>query len=140
MKAIRLAALITLGFLGIGAIVGAIPMIVDPSGGLMHLPPSLLEHTPFRSFLIPALILLVSNGLLCAVVFVAAKRRRPGYGMLVAFQGCVITGWITVEVILFRGVVWPHIVYWAVGLVLIGCGLALRRDRRVTKPTLAPAR
>ena len=137
MKAIRLVALITLGFLGIGAIVGAIPMIADPSGGLMRLPPGLLEHTPFRSFLIPGLILLFSNGLLSAAVFVAAMRRKRGYEMLVAIQGCVIAGWITVEVILIRAVAWPHFVYWGVGLVLIGCGLALRRDRRVANRLFA---
>ncbi len=126
-----MVALITLGFLGVTAMMGGIPLILDPSGGILHMPLGLLEHSPFHDFLIPGIILLVGNGLLSFVIFVLALRRVARYGELVAFEGCVITGWITVEVILIRGVGWPHIVYWATGLVLIVCGVMLRRDRGV---------
>src|SRR5260370_25777590 len=105
MKTVRIMALITLGFLGIGAMMGGIPLMLAPSGRLRHMPLSLLVHSPFHNFLIPGILLTVSSGLLSAVVFVAALRRAPGYGTLVALQGCVIAGWITVEVILLRAVV-----------------------------------
>ncbi len=133
MKLLRILALITLGFLGVTSIAGSIPMILDPSGGLLRMPLSLLEHSPFHSFLIPGIILLLTNGLVVVVVFLAAARRVEGYGNLVATQGVVIIGWITVEVIFLRTAVWPHYVYWAVGLVLIVCGIALRRDRRAVR-------
>ena len=130
MKILRILSLITLGFLGVTSIAGSIPMILDPSGSMLHMPLSLLEHSPFHSYLIPGIILLVTNGLVVIVVFMAAAQRVEGYGNLVATQGVVITGWITVEVMLLRLAIWPHYVYLAVGLVLIVCGLSLRRDRR----------
>ncbi len=139
MKGIRILALIALGFLSVTSMMGGIPLIVDPSGGLLHMPLNLLEHTPFHNFLIPGIILLVANGLLSVVAFVAAMRRGRGFGILVAFQGCVIAGWITVEVIVLRSVVWPHYVYWAVGLILIVCGIMLRRDHQTASVNTATA-
>ena len=133
MKLLRILALITLGFLGVTSIAGSIPMILDPSGSTLRMPLSLPDHSPFHSFLIPGIILLVTNGLVAIVVFVAALRRMESYENLVATQGVVISGWITVEVIILRAVAWPHYVYWAVGVVLIVCGLALRGDRRTVE-------
>ena len=136
MKPLRIVALLTLLFLGVTSIVGSIPLILDPSGGMLGLPLSLLKHSAFHNYLIPGLILLVTNGLVVVVVFVAAARRVAGYGNMIATQGVVIAGWITVEVILLQTVVWAHYVYWAVGLVLMVCGVALRRDRKVAAPVL----
>jgi hypothetical protein len=140
MKLLRILALITLGFLGVTSIAGSIPMILDPSGSLLHMPLSLLAHSPFRNFLIPGIILLVTNGLVVIVVMAAAVRRVAGYGNLVAAQGVVIVGWISVEVIFLRTVVWAHYVYWAVGLILIVFGLVLRRDCPVGEPVLVATR
>ena len=69
-----------------------------------------------------------------------ALRRSHGYGNLIVLQGFVIAVWITVEVLLLQAVVWAHYVYWAVGLILIVCGLVLRRDCRVAEPVLIATR
>lgn len=128
MKSVRAVAIVVLGFLGIGAVAGGIPMILDPSGRMMRLPQSFLDHSPFQTFLIPGIILLTANGLLSLSIMILALRRIRWYGWWVAFQGCVLTGWITVEVIMMRLVVWPHYLYWALGVALIAFGLALRGD------------
>jgi hypothetical protein len=59
-------------------------------------------------------------------VFALVLVRARGYGWWVAFQGCVLFGWITIEVILLRTVVWLHYVYWGLALILIALGRALR--------------
>ncbi len=105
-------------------------LILDPSGKLMGMPHNFLDHSPFRTFLIPGIILLLANGVLSLAIMILALRRSHRYGWWVAFQGCVLTGWITVEVIMMRVVVWPHYLYWALGLVLILSGMALRREER----------
>jgi hypothetical protein len=63
-------------------------------------------------------------------VFVVALLRARGYGLWVGFQGCVLFGWITSEVILLRTVVWVHYVYWGMALILIATGWALTREVR----------
>jgi hypothetical protein len=128
MKVVRAIAIATLAFLGIGAAAGGLMLIADPTGKRIGMPLSFLDHSPFQSFLIPGIILLVANGALSLLIMLAAIRRSPGYGLWVAFQGCVLTGWITVEVIMMRVATWPHYIYWAIGLVLIATGLALRTD------------
>jgi hypothetical protein len=128
MKVVRAVAIATLAFLGIGAAAGGLMLIADPTGKRIGMPLSFLDHSPFQSFLIPGIILLVANGALSLLIMLAAIRRSPGYGWWVAFQGCVLTGWITVEVIMMRVVAWPHYIYWGIGLVLIVTGLALRTE------------
>src|ERR1035438_2565973 len=116
MKIVRAIALVTLAFLGVGAVAGGAILILDPSGKLLQMPLSILDHSPFHSFLIPGIILLVANGILSLLIMIPVIRRTPGNGLWVAFQGCVLTGWITIEVIMVRLAVWPHSVYWAIGL------------------------
>ena len=130
MKFVRAIAMVSLGFLGISSIVGAVPLILDPSGRLMHMPLVLLEHSPFHSFLIPGIILLLANGLLSLVVLHSAARRWARYGCWIAFQGCVIGGWIVIEVIMLRMAMWAHYFYGGIGLVLILAGLWLTQDTR----------
>jgi hypothetical protein len=130
VKIVRGIAMAVLGFLCLSAIAGAVPMILDPSGGMMHMPLSLLEHSPFHTYLIPGIILLLANGVLSLLVLVATARRWPRYAWGVALQGCILTGWIVVEVILLHLLIWAHYLYGAIGLALIVLGLVLvRKDK-----------
>jgi len=89
------------------------------------MPQSLLQHSPFHSYLIPGIILLVANGLLSMWVLWLTWRRHSNYGWWVAAQGCVLFGWLIVETLMLRLIVWPHYLYGAVALVLVAAGLAL---------------
>lgn len=130
MKFVRAIAIATLAFLGVSACVGAVPLILYPQGDMLHMPVSMLAHSPFHTFLIPGIILLVANGGLSLLVLITAVRRMQGYGWWTAFQGCVIAGWIVIQVFMLRGLSWLHFLYLGVGLVLIASGLALRRESR----------
>jgi hypothetical protein len=90
----------------------------------------MLRYSPFHSFLIPGLILLLANGVMSLLVLYLTVQRRPGYGWWVAFQGCVLAGWIVVEVIMLRLIMWAHYLYLAVGLALIVSGISLTREKR----------
>lgn len=130
MKVVRMVALVAVALLAITAIWGAALLIGDPMGRPMDIPVSVLQYSPFHSFLIPGILLLVSSGLLGIVVFVVALLRARGYGRWVGFQGCVLFGWITIEVILLRTVVWLHYVYWGLALILMATGWVLRSEVR----------
>lgn len=128
MKLIRAIAVLALVFLGITALIGAIPLIIDPSGTILSMPLSLLEHSPFSDFLIPGVILLVAECMLSFLVLAMLLRKSSRYGWWVALQGCVLFGWITIQVMMIRLVVWAHYVYWAIALILVVCGWLLRND------------
>ena len=130
MRILRALAVILLLYVSLTAIYGGVHLIRDAHGnpwGMMPL--SLLQYSPFHSWLIPGIILLTANGLLGLWVLglvLAHRRRREG--LWTAFQGCVLLGWLVVECVLLRVVAWPHYLYGAVALALIVVGFALRRD------------
>ena len=128
MKTARLVSLLLLAFLSLSSIVGAVPMLLNPHGEPWGLPQNLLAHSPFHSFLIPGLVLLGMNGLLCLAVLVHAARRGRDYGWWVAAQGSILFGWLAVECAILRTVALPHFIYGAVALALVAAGLALRND------------
>jgi hypothetical protein len=125
MRTVRIVSIIALVFLGLSAIVGAIPMLLLPAGEPLTMPQSLLRHSPFHSYLIPGITLLVANGLLSLWVLWLTVQRHSGYGWWVAAQGCVLLGWLIVEVVMLKLVGRPHYLYGAVAVVLIGAGIAL---------------
>jgi hypothetical protein len=130
LKIARIVALMVLAFVALSAIVGAVPMLAHPTGEPWAMPQSFLQHSPFHSYLIPGIILLVANGLLSLWVFGLTLRRHPSYGWWITAQGCVLLGWLMVEVAMLRLIAWPHYFYGAVAMGLIIPGVAIVRRGR----------
>jgi hypothetical protein len=123
-----------LGIGGIGGIVGGVPMIVNSLWYTRSLIPlSLLQYSPFHSYLIPGIILQVSNGLLPLWVYSRVKRSQLLGGLWTAFQGCVLFGFMTGKCIMLRVMAWPHLFYYA-ALALIVLGFLLN-----SRPAPEPA-
>ncbi|HEX8711095.1 MAG TPA: hypothetical protein VF730_04420 [Terracidiphilus sp.] len=123
----RPTAITLLAFLGITALAGAVPLILHPAGSVL-MPLSLLQHSPFHSFLIPGVILLVANGLLSLAVLGLVVAQSPNHALWVMFQGSVLLGWLVIECWMLRTVIWLHWFYAVVALALIVVGLTLRRS------------
>jgi hypothetical protein len=128
MKALRWTAIALLFFLAVSAIIGAIPMLADPHGSPWNMPQSQLQFSPFPSFLVPGILLLAANGLLASWVLWLALAEIPRYGLWTALQGCILLGWLVVECLMLRVIVWPHYLYGAIALALIAAGFLLWRD------------
>lgn len=75
---LRILALFLLLFLGFGAIYGALMLISDPSGGKIEWSLELLHGTPFSTFLIPGIVLLLTIGLFPVYIAVITILRK-GY-------------------------------------------------------------
>lgn len=127
MKETRIVAIVALMFLGVSGVIGAIPLIVNPGGEPWSMPQNLLQYSPFRSYLVPGIILLVANGLLSVWSLWLTVSSRPGYGWWVIVQGVVLLGWLIVEVAMLRLMVWPHYLYGAVAMALVISGIVIVR-------------
>ena len=125
----RTASLVLLFFLGITALAGAAPMILDPGSRDSVYPLELLGQTPFKSFLIPGLILGIFNGILSLVFAIMVLRKHPLESWFVWFQGGVLLGWLTTEA--FMDVIYLPLTltYFLVAVLLVVCGVLLRRFR-----------
>ncbi len=63
--------------LGLGAIFGGVVLIIDPSGGIIQMPVTILEGSIFSSFLIPGIILLTLLGILPLLAAYGLVRNQP---------------------------------------------------------------
>ncbi len=62
-------------FQGVGAVGGGVYLVVSPSGELMGMPLSQLDHSPFHNFLIPGMVLCVALGVLPLMLAYAVVKR-----------------------------------------------------------------
>jgi hypothetical protein len=135
-KSLRAVALFLLFFNGVGAIYGGSMLIYDPTGSLLQLPVGVLEISPFNNYLIPGIILFIANGLLSIFIAVVTIRKANRYPELIIFQGLILTGWLTIQIIMLRMFYPPmHITCYLVGAGMIAMGFLLRKKFLTAKLT-----
>lgn len=125
----RIFAIILLLFNAVSALYGGWGLMSDPSGKSMQMPLSFLEHSPFEDFLVPGIILFITNGLFSLLFALMALLKFMNYSWLVIFQGFILTGWLIVQIIMIREFYGPlHVLYLSVGILLITTGWILARQ------------
>ena len=72
-------------------------LISDPSGGKFEWSMDLLNGTPFNSFLIPGIVLLIANGLFPIFVAVITVLKKSYAHTLILLQGVIIIIWLSVH-------------------------------------------
>ena len=128
--------LILLGFLGLGAIGGGGALIISPGGELLEMPLSILENSPFNSFLIPGIILFTVLGLVPLLLVIAlVKKPKSKIAEQINFfkdmhwawtfsiyTGFILIIWIQLQMVFIGGVHWLHTFYmfWAILIIFTG--------------------
>jgi hypothetical protein len=98
--------------------------------GAENVPHEWLEGTPFDSYVIPSLILLIAvgGGMTAAAAALLLRYRRAAEVSIAA--GVVLIGWITAQVLLIGpngGLSWLQPTMFAAGLLVAALGFRLRR-------------
>ncbi len=88
--------------------------------GAKSVPTQWLEGSPFSSYFVPSLILLVVVGGACGIAAFAVFRRRPASRLFAAAAGAILLVWISVQLWIIGYVSWiqPVTAAWG-GLVLL---------------------
>ena len=122
---IRIAVVDVNLFAALSAFAGALGLVI----GYMIIPLSELRTTPFTDFTIPALLLgLVVGGsaLAAALIALFGPRRIALFeplrfdALMSAIAGCVMVGWMTIEIAMIGLDTWVQALYLVVGLLMIG--------------------
>ena len=116
--------------LAVGAYGGALMMtLVQPDD---FMPPEWLAGTPFGSWVLPGIGLLLANGILPTVALLGEARRRPWAALAHVAVGGVLVGWIALQLVVI-GYVAPafQLGYLALGLVIL---VVASLDRRTRSP------
>jgi hypothetical protein len=121
---------VCLAFQALSGLAGGIPLTFNPSGAL--LPLSLLRGSPFGSYLVPGLILLVVLGIYPAIVF-SGMIARPAWKWANAlnlykeqhwslthalYVGIILILWIDFEVMFIGYVHFAQTLYALLGVLI----------------------
>ena len=85
--------------------------------GAPGLPPEWLAGSPFSSYLVPSLVLIVAVGALHALAAVRAWQGHPRALLLGRAAGVVLLGWIVVQVAIIGYVSWLQPAMGATALI-----------------------
>jgi hypothetical protein len=129
---LRIALVVVDLFAALSAFSGAIGLIV----GYMNIPLKVLHGTAFADFTVPALLLGIVVGgsaLAAAAIALFGSRKLALFGpwrldaLASAVAGCIMVGWMAIEVALIGLDIWVQPVYFAVGLLTIGLAALLQQ-------------
>jgi hypothetical protein len=130
MKTIRIISIVLLALLSINALLAGYSFMCDPSGSGLGIDTTRLKFSPFRNYFIPGLVLFVANGLLGSVTAVMVVIKHNYYPLVVLIQGIILVGWIIVQVIFLREFNFLHLLFIAIGSLLVFLGI--RADKLKT--------
>ena len=133
MKITRNILLILLGFLGVGAIGGGGVLIISPTGEMLGMPSSMLEKSPFNSYLIPGIILFTVLGLIPLMLIIALIKKPKSkladqfnffkdmhwawtYSLYIGF---ILIIWIQLQIVFIHTVHWLHTFYIFLAIIII---------------------
>jgi uncharacterized membrane protein len=115
--ALRFTLVALLGVVGLGAVFGGLQMLVDPFRP-MGMSTRMMTRTPFDSFVLPGVLLLVLVGvvpLVLAVGFLTPAHPHPAWSL--AF-GLGLMGWIATQWLLVDAALWLQPAVFAVGFLI----------------------
>jgi hypothetical protein len=130
MKAIRITLVIVLALVSVNALLAGYSFMSDPGGNGLGISTERLKYSPFRDYFIPGLVLFVANGLFnCAAAFMVVFKHKH-YPLAVFIQGIILSGWIIVQIMFLREFNFLHLLFIAIGSLLIFLGI--RADKLKT--------
>jgi hypothetical protein len=117
----------------ISALPSAFMLIIRPSGELLGMPLSHLQHSPFNDFLIPGLFLFLVLGVLPLIIFIALVRpfksrffetlniyRDQNWAWTFSYYtGIILVMWINLQLLMIRQWDFLHLFYSSLGLLII---------------------
>jgi menaquinone-dependent protoporphyrinogen oxidase len=116
---------------GITAIAGGTALVASPDGALVHMSTSALSHSPFSTFLVPGLLLLVVVGLTNAIAGGLITRDRFAANSWAFAGGAALFGWIVTEMMMLRTLNILQLAYVGISVVIMSEALRRRSDERV---------
>jgi hypothetical protein len=118
-----IAAVLFQGLSGVG---GGIALVAAPSGALLGIPLSVLAGSPFVSYLLPGLILLIVLGIVPMVISWGLWKRRlwSWYGSVIV--GVALIVWILVQILMigYGGDPPLQAIYGLLGVTILALSLA----------------
>lgn len=125
----RVTAIALLVITGISAMGGGAVLVIDPTGRLLGFDSLTLADTFFPDFRIPGLVLLVLIGVLNMFVAGLTVNKAKSYPTLILLQGCILTGWILIQLYILPQTHFLQLIFGLIGIMLMLLGSLLGSRR-----------
>lgn len=108
-------------FQGASGLLGGTALVLNPSGKTLQMPLTLLKATPFDTFLIPGIILLLVLGVFPLIVLYGLVVRKAWAWTATVLVSIALITWIGVEIAMIGYHPDPplQLVYGLVGVILL---------------------
>ncbi len=116
---------------GITALAGGTALVASPDDALVHMPTFTLSHSPFSTFLMPGLLLLLVVGISNVIAGWLVIRDRLSANAWAFTGGAALLGWIVTEIAMLRTINVLQLVYFGMSVVIMTEALRRRLDERV---------
>lgn len=127
---IRRAVTVLCLFTGLTALAGGLELATWRSGASWLPPPSVLEHTPFRDFFVPGVLLFCFVGLTNLLAALLESRRSRWGEAAAMVAGVAIVAWIVSEMALLGTATFLEVAYLVIGAATLAGATWLFARRR----------
>jgi hypothetical protein len=98
---LRIIAIVLLFVVALNALAAGYSFMTDPPGKGSGISTGyLFRPAPFTNYLIPGIVLFPVNGILRIVIAIGASRKQKAYPWLLVAQGCILIGWIGIQLLM----------------------------------------
>ncbi len=111
----------------VGAIPVGLQLISDTTGASVGFPAGWIESTPFGSYLVPGLYLLLFNGIGMLVLAALSVMHHWSAPWLTGILGTGLAIWILVQLLVMPEFSFLQAIFGAIGLVLAAIGVTWLR-------------
>jgi hypothetical protein len=127
---IRITAIVLLFIVSLNALAAGYSFITDPSGkGLGISTDYLKPSAPFNNYLIPGIVLFIVIGIASSIIAVLAIAKKGPYPFFILVQGCILVGWIAIQLIMVTTFHLLHLTTGLIGIILMFFGWLINHKR-----------
>ncbi|OQX76861.1 MAG: hypothetical protein B6D64_09180 [Bacteroidetes bacterium 4484_276] len=105
-------------------------LVLGPDGSNLGIPVEILSETPFLTFLVPGIVLLIVNGFGSLAGAAASFTRNRYAGEMAIALGIFLVVWIMLQVYWFATFYWLHGLYLVIGILELVLGWLLLKGLR----------
>ncbi|MDP1802945.1 MAG: hypothetical protein Q8L81_16405 [Bacteroidota bacterium] len=125
----RIISISLMLLVALNALVAGYLFISDPSGSKLQIPVTWLQHSPFKDFLIPGIVLFTVNGILNIVAAIFAIFKWKNWPKMIYIQGLLLTSWIIIQIIMLQDLNFLHYILAGIGILLMFLGWQLNKTK-----------
>ena len=126
-NALRITAIVLLFIVSLNALAAGYSFIMEPSGtGLGITTEYLRPSASFKDYFIPGIVLFAVNGVLSSLIAVLAIIKQKRYPLYFVVQGCIVIGWIAIQLTMVTDFHPFHLIVAIMGAILIAIGSVLK--------------